>query len=105
MNRREKVTKSFPAKFPIEKPTDIEISTAMERLYDFWPSKGEFDNEFYTRFKYSNPEGFSDDGFVSRRDPSKVIRVDNLYYVYYTCRSPFAYFWREKRKCAILVSL
>jgi hypothetical protein len=81
------VAKSFPARFPIKKPTDIKISTAMERLYDLWPSKSEFDNEFYTRFKYSNPEGFSDDGFISRRDPSKVIRVDNLYYVYYTCRN------------------
>lgn len=59
----------------------------MERLYDFWGSKGEYDNEFYTRFKYSKAEGFSDDGFISRRDPSKVIKVGDLYHVYYTCRN------------------
>jgi hypothetical protein len=76
----------FPAKFPIEKPRDIPLSPAMARLYDFWGCKAEYDNEFYTKFKFSDPEGFDDDGLVSRRDPSKVIRVDGRYYVYYTCR-------------------
>jgi hypothetical protein len=59
----------------------------MERLYEFWGNKAEYDNEFYTRFRYSVPSGFSDDGFISRRDPSKIIEVDDLYYVYYTCRN------------------
>ena len=77
----------FPAKLPAEKPNDMELSTAMERLYDFWDSKAEYENEFYTRFKYSGPEGFPDDGFISGRDPSKVIKVGDLYYVYNTCRN------------------
>ena len=80
------MAKTFPAKFPLEKPSDIDLSPATERLYDFWGCKAEYDNEFYTRFKYSEVQGLSDDGFISRRDPSKVIKVGALYYVYYTCR-------------------
>ncbi|MDP7133393.1 MAG: glycoside hydrolase, partial [Planctomycetota bacterium] len=37
-------------------------------------------------FKFSRLEGFSREPNVSRRDPSKVIRIDGTYYVYYTCR-------------------
>ena len=59
--------KGFPAKMPSEKPKDRELSTAMERLYDFWDSKAEYENEFYTRFKYSTPEGFSDDGYADEQ--------------------------------------
>jgi hypothetical protein len=77
---------TFPGRFPLEKPTDIPVSPAMARLYDFWGSKAEYDNEFYSKFKFSDVEGFDDDGIVSRRDPSKIIQVDGLYYVYYTCR-------------------
>ena len=77
---------TFPGRFPLEKPADIELSPAMARLYDFWPSKAEYDNEFYSKFKFSDVEGLEYEGFTSRRDPSKVIRVDGRYYVYYTCR-------------------
>jgi hypothetical protein len=59
----------------------------MERLYDFWGCPSDSLNEFHTLFRYSRVEGFPDDGFISRRDPSKVIRVDGRYYVYYTCRN------------------
>lgn len=76
----------FPATFPIEKPENTPISPAVERLYDFWGCPSDARNEFHTLFRYSRVEGFSDDGFISRRDPSKVIRVDGRYYVYYTCR-------------------
>jgi len=78
---------AFPAKFPLTKPNDIELSPATARLYDLWGNKAEYDNEYYTRFKYSELEGFSDDGFISRRDPSKVLKIDGVYHVYYTCRN------------------
>ena len=81
------MTKTFPAKFPVEKADDIELSPAIERLYDFWGCKADHENEFYTRFKYSDVEGFSDDGFISRRDPSKIVKVGDCYYLYYTCRN------------------
>ena len=66
---------TFPGKFPESKPRDFKLSPAMNRLYDFWGSWNAVGNEFYSRFKYSEPMGFPDDGFISRRDPSKIIRV------------------------------
>jgi hypothetical protein len=77
---------AFPAKQPIEKPTDRRLSAAMERLYDVWNPREDRGNDFFSNFKYSRLEGFSREPNVSRRDPSKVIRVDGTYYVYYTCR-------------------
>ncbi len=77
---------TFPARLPARKPAGVTLSAAMHRLYDFWDSIAEYDNEFYSRFKYGEAAGFADDGFISRRDPSKVIKVEDRYYVYYTCR-------------------
>ena len=76
----------FPAKLPIEKPSDRELSAAMARLYDEWNPHEDRGNEFFSNFKFSRLEGFSREPNVSRRDPSKVIRIDGTYYVYYTCR-------------------
>jgi len=71
---------------PLSKPTDRPISAAMARLYDTWSPLGDFDNEFYTLFKYSRISGIGKDPEVSRRDPSKVIKVGDIYYVWYTRR-------------------
>ncbi len=73
------------AGIPLEKP-DRPMSAAVQRLYDQWSPLADFDNEFYTLFKYSRTCGIGKDADVSRRDPSKVIRVDGKYYVYYTRR-------------------
>ena len=73
---------SFPAVMPNEKPENISAATA--RLYDDWDIYGDRTNELFTNFLYSKLEGLSDD--VSRRDPTKVIKVDGIYYVYYTHR-------------------
>lgn len=70
---------------PHEKPDRL-ISAATARLYDRWNPLGDFDNEFYTRFLYSRISGIGKDAEVSRRDPSKVIRVGDTYYVWYTRR-------------------
>ncbi|MHC4330201.1 MAG: glycoside hydrolase family 117 protein [Planctomycetota bacterium] len=78
--------KAFPAKIPLEKPSGSKLSAAMERMYDVWNPHEDRANEFFSNFKYSRLEGFSREPNVSRRDPSKVIRVDGTYYVYYTCR-------------------
>ncbi|MHC4508268.1 MAG: glycoside hydrolase family 117 protein [Planctomycetota bacterium] len=78
--------KAFPAKIPLEKPTDRKLSAAMQRMYDVWNPHEDRGNEFFSNFKYSRLEGFSREPNVSRRDPSKVIRVDGTYYVYYTRR-------------------
>ena len=74
------------AGLPPEKPADRPLSEATERLYRKWGPLGNFGNEFYTQFKYSRIDGLGKNPDVSRRDPSKVIRVDGTYYVYYTRR-------------------
>lgn len=46
--------------------------------------KYEQDNEFFSEFTFSPAEGLGLEEGVSRRDPTSVIKVGNLYYVWYT---------------------
>ncbi|MCK5173275.1 MAG: family 43 glycosylhydrolase, partial [Planctomycetes bacterium] len=78
--------KVFPAKMPMEKPTDIKLSSAMERLYDRWNPHEDRANELYSNFKYTHLKGLSRKPNISRRDPTKVLKIDGTYYVWYTCR-------------------
>ena len=81
--------KHFPYYAPKEKPTDIQLSTAQTRIYDEWKAVRPEDNELYSRFFYTEPTGFDynqGDGTITRRDPSRVIKVKDTYYVYYTYR-------------------
>ena len=66
----------FPAKISLNKPTDYKLSAAMERMYDVWNPHEDAGNEFYSNFKYTWLEGFSRQPNVSRRDPSKVLRIE-----------------------------
>ncbi len=80
---------AFPNQLPNNKPTDRPLSKAMQRFYDNWNGDQDAYNEFYTTFKYSRLTGIGKDESemsVSRRDPSKVIKVDDTYYVWYTRR-------------------
>ena len=79
-------SKPFPAKIPLAKPTDRPLSAAIERLYDVWNPHEDRGNELYSNFKYSRLEGFSYANNASRRDPSKVLKIDGTYYVWYTHR-------------------
>ena len=67
----------------LERATAVE-SAAMQRYRDTWGGKNPYDNEFYASFKYSPAQGLGYEPGVSRRDPSRVIRVNGMYYVYYT---------------------
>jgi len=67
-------------------PSGSPLSPAMERAYNFWPTKDDRENELYTNFKYSYISGIGKDPLVSRRDPSKIIRHNGKYYVWYTRR-------------------
>lgn len=78
--------KGFPAVMPTEKPSDRPLSAAMERMYDIWNPLEDRENEFYSHFKYSPITGIGKELDVSRRDPSKVIKVGDTYYVWYTRR-------------------
>ena len=59
-------------------------SAAMMRYLETWGGKNPYDNELYASFKYSPAHGLGYEEGVSRRDPSRIIRVNGLYYVYYT---------------------
>lgn len=76
----------YPDVIMDELPMGLEVSPAMKRLYDQWPHSDDRKNEFFTNFKYSEITGIGSDEEVSRRDPSKVIKVGDTYYVYYTRR-------------------
>lgn len=78
--------KGFPAKIPLQKPDDRQLSSSMERLYDVWNPYEDRVNELYSNFKYSRITDIGKDDLVSRRDPSKVIKVGDTYYVWYTRR-------------------
>jgi len=71
-------------KLPKKKPANL--SPAMQRIYDVWPSPDDRDNEFFTNFKYSRLTGIGKNSQISRRDPSKVIKIVDTYYVWYTRR-------------------
>lgn len=79
---------SFPARLPREKPAGRPLSAATARFYELWDAKQDEDNLFYTTFHYSRVEGIDrgDRGSVSRRDPSKVLKIGDRYHVWYTRR-------------------
>ena len=76
---------SFPALIPSVKPND-EISPAIERLYNEWNPHEDRANELYSNFKYSAIKGLECKPNISRRDPTKVLLIDGVYHVWYTCR-------------------
>lgn len=79
--------KVFPHTMPKEKP-NIPLSAAMQRMFEYMAPRAQ-DNELYTTFKYTKIEGFDyhgGDGTISRRDPSRPIKVNGKYYMWYTKR-------------------
>jgi hypothetical protein len=77
---------AFPSLLPAEKPQDRKLSAAMHRMYDQWNPYEDRNNPFYSSFLYSAISGIGKEEGVSRRDPSKVIKVKDTYYVWYTRR-------------------
>lgn len=89
MNEDSKKPRAFPGMMPQTKPTDRPLSAATERVYDMWTLKQDPGNPFYTNFMYSRVTGIGKDESelsVSRRDPSKVLKIGDTYYVWYTRR-------------------
>ena len=74
---------------PEEKP-NLPLSAAMNRVYDgTYTGLDCARNELFSNFKYTPLKGLDyhdHDGTVSRRDSTKVIRVGDKYYVWYTKR-------------------
>lgn len=79
---------SFPWNIPATKP-DRPLSLAMQRLYENYAAPRPEDNPLFSSFKYTKVEGLdyrNNDGTISRRDPSKIIKVNGCYYMWYTKR-------------------
>lgn len=79
---------AFPYILPKDKP-NRKLSAAMERIYTNYPATQPQNNQLFSQFKYTALKGFDyhgEDGTVSRRDPSKIIRENGKYYVWYTKR-------------------
>ncbi len=88
MNQSEQPA-GFPGRLSPEKPSDRPLSAATERLYDMWTPAQDIGNPLYSVFKYSRVSGIGKDESafsVSRRDPSKVLKIGDRYYVWYTRR-------------------
>ena len=78
--------KPFPAVMPEEKPTDRPLSASWSRMWDQWNPHEDRGNELFSNFRYTPLQGFSSEPNVSRRDPTKVLKIDGEYHVWYTCR-------------------
>ncbi len=79
----------FPFVMPLEKP-DFALSQGLERVYDNYEAATPQLNELFTNFKYTKLTGLdynNDNGTVTRRDPSRIVKVDDLYYIWYTKRN------------------
>ena len=87
MPKPKNIHRGMPAIWFDQKPVDIPLSESMARAYDFWPNPDDRQNEFFTNFKYSRLSGIGKDPGVSRRDPSKVLKIEGTYYVWYTRRA------------------
>lgn len=95
----QKRTQPFPFVLPEEKP-DIALSKSMNNVYDRYGASTPQDNELYSKFKFSELEGFDyhdHNGTVTRRDPSRIVKANGKYYMWYTLRStPTTYMGADK---------
>ncbi|RME43194.1 MAG: hypothetical protein D6791_16015 [Chloroflexi bacterium] len=62
------------------------ISAAMQRVYEVYGVYKDQQSEFFSAFKYSPLSGIGKEGGITRRDPSKMIKIGDTYYVWYTRR-------------------
>ena len=65
----------------------------MQRVYDTFGVYKDQGSDFFSAFKYSTLSGIGKEAGLTRRDPSKVIKVGDTYYVCYTRRQTEAA-WR-----------
>ncbi len=81
-------TSAFPYTVTEATPNRSDLSESTKRAFNDYLAYRAEDNPLYTNFKYTRIEGleYPDDGTVTRRDPSKVIKVDGKYYMWYTKR-------------------
>jgi hypothetical protein len=61
------------------KKSKIQKSSAMQRF-----NGNDSDNELYTRFRYTPINGLGYEKGIHRRDPSSIIKVGDVFYIWYT---------------------
>ena len=83
---------SEPEAPPVSRPRSP-LSRAMQRVYDTYGVYKDQGSDFFSAFRYSRLAGLGKEAGVTRRDPSKVIKVDGRFYVWYTRRQT-AQAWR-----------
>ena len=95
---------AYPFNHPKQKP-DLELSEAMNRVYDNYEAATPQDNELYTQFKYTEIKGLNynnHDGTITRRDPSRIVKANGKYYMWYTLRNtPTTYMGADKATATI----
>ena len=89
----EELTYSNEPERPPEARPEAPISQAMRRVYDTFGVYKDQGSDFFSAFKYSALSGIGKEAGLTRRDPSKVIKVGDAYYVWYTRRQTEAA-WR-----------
>lgn len=67
-----------------EEKGEKKVSAAMKRYQENYNSVPETENEFYTKFLYSDAKGLGKENGVTRRDPSTILKVGDTYYIWYT---------------------
>ncbi len=79
----------YPYAHPQERP-EIALSPAMERVFENYGGSTPQDNELYSQFKYSKLVGLdynNGDGTITRRDPTRIVKANGKYYMWYTLRN------------------
>ncbi len=79
---------SFP--YTVTETTELRdnLSESTRRVLTTYMGYRPEENPLFTNFKYTPLKGleYPDDGTVTRRDPSKVVKVGDTYYMWYTKR-------------------
>ena len=71
---------------PSEARPAAPISQATARVYDIYGPYKDQQSDFFSAFKYSRISGIGRQKGVTRRDPSKIIKVGDAFHVWYTRR-------------------
>lgn len=72
-----------------EQTKERKLSAAMHRSFHQYDGVIPKLNDLHSQFKFTKLKGFdynNGDGTISRRDPSKIIHVNGMYYMWYTKR-------------------
>ena len=85
-----KQTAAFPSRLQPEKPKDRPLSAAMERVYDMWTPKQDIGQSLLYRIqifaRHRHRHGMNPNYRSLAAIPSKVLKIGDTYYVWYTRR-------------------